>query len=159
MTNLARIHHAQKDLPQARHLYERARGLMIENVQAVQEFNDRTLRSTWKKQVRGLEDYLKALALLAKEASDSPSVISDAFVVSEQARGWVVQRAISRAMAQVKAENADQLLLMQRVEEFRQRRQDLWSQLSLLYGAPIGHGEQEGVAAIKKDLQFLKATL
>ncbi len=159
LTNLGRLYHAQKKFEHARFYYEKARQGLTQNFSTFANLSDRALRNSWKNQVRGLKTYLRALVALAEHSPKDHTVLVDAFLVAEQARGWVVQHAVARAMARTKVQNANQANLVRRIEELRRRRQDIWNQLNVFYGTTGEKVVPDRIDTLKTELQNLEGTL
>ncbi len=141
LLNLGRVEHAMEHYGPARKLYERAR-LIIQNQQGLNPgLDDDALSRIWKQDMKGLQDYALLLATLAQTSQPSleqQSAVTDGFIVTQQARGWLMQAAVANMLAQQTVERAIDRDLIKQVEELRRKRQALWTRLNQLYGLPEG---------------------
>jgi CHAT domain-containing protein/tetratricopeptide (TPR) repeat protein len=136
LNDLARLHHANGEFTKARPLYERARQIYLSMGQLNEDLDDTTLGQVAKRGVAGLQAYLLLLAMQSTSPLEPErrSAASDGFLVAEQARGWIVQAAVAKAMARRQAGGAEELHVAQQVEELRRRRQTLRVSLTTVYG-------------------------
>lgn len=162
LLDLARTKHAQGQLGAARPLYEQARRITQSQQGLNPGLDDEALGRIWKKDLKGLQDYALLLATLAAHPTpshDQRSAITDGFKVSQQARGWLMQAAVARAVAQQAVNDATSVALAKRVEELRRKRQGLWTQLSELYGLADGHRPLVDLSTIKQTLSDVQQEL
>jgi len=138
LNDLARLYHASGDLPKARALYARARSIYLSMGQLNNDLDDATLAVVVKRGIAGLRDYLNLLASMAatSKGSESRTVLTEGFVVAEQARGWMVQAAVAKAVARRQVGSGEEEELARKVEELRRQRQTLRANLAGTYGRP-----------------------
>jgi CHAT domain-containing protein/Tfp pilus assembly protein PilF len=159
LLDLARTHHAQGNLRVARGLYERARQILLTHIATNQHLDDRAQSRVWAQQLKGLYDYELLLATIAvKPSFDShpSSAIPDGFLVAEQARGWIVQAAVARAMARESLGSSGDRQLVRTLDERRRQRQALWTRLNELYSPSAEQGSAAEVDRLKKELDSLQ---
>lgn len=139
LIDLARAKHAQNQLTAAHQLYERAR-LILQSQQGLNlGLNDEALSRIWEKDLEGLNHYALLLAMIASNSLSSlerQSAIADGFLVTQQARGWLMQAMIAKVLAQQAIEGPSVAALARRVDELNRKRQGLWTRLNELYGLP-----------------------
>lgn len=161
LLDVARTKHARGVLSDARPLYERAR--LIIQVQAGKNpgLDDEALARLWKRDVKGLQDYALLLAMLAKTSANAVnhSAVSDGFTVSQQARSWLIQAAIAKALAQGQAGSPGEVALAKQLDLLRRTRQDIWSRLNELYGLPEHQRDASDLAAAKTQLAEIQQEL
>jgi CHAT domain-containing protein len=136
LLDLARTRHAQGNLRAARDLYERARRVLLTHIATNQSLDDTVQSRVWSRQLKGLYDYELLLATIAGKPeldTEPASAVSDGFLVAEQARGWIVQAAIARAMARESIVSSKERHLVRKLEEQRRRRQAIWARLNEVY--------------------------
>jgi CHAT domain-containing protein/Tfp pilus assembly protein PilF len=135
LNDLAALHHAKGELDKARPLYERARQIYLTMGQLNEDLDDATLAAVAKRGIAGLRLYLTLLGSLASTAQESVrrSAAADSFLIAEQARGWIVQSAVAKAMARRQAGSVEEQHDAQQVEELRRRRQTLRASLAATY--------------------------
>lgn len=162
LIDLARAKHAQGQLTAARPLYERARHI----IQAQQGLNpgldDEALSRIWKKDLKGLQDYALLLASIAGNPKPNPeqqSAVADGFTVTQQARGWLMQAAVAKALAQRTVGNPGDLQLAKQVEELQRKRQEMWTKLSELYGLSDAQRSAKDLATVKQLLNDVQQAL
>jgi CHAT domain-containing protein/Tfp pilus assembly protein PilF len=159
LLDLARAHHAQGNLRVARGLYERARRIFLTHISTNQNLDDTAQSRVWAQQLKGLYDYELLLVTIANKPSydtNPASAIPDSFLVAEQARGWIVQSAIARAIARESLGSSDDRQLVRTLDERRRQRQAIWNKLNELYSFSV---EQENVGEaerLKKDLEVMQ---
>ncbi len=137
LLDFARAKHAQGELPAARPLYERARRILQTQAGMNPGLDDEALSRIWKKDVKGFQDYAELLATLARTSKPSPeqqSAVADGFTVTQQARGWLMQAAVAKVLAQRETGSSADIALAKQVEELRRKRQEIWTRLNELYG-------------------------
>lgn len=156
-TNLARVLHAQGDLAGARPLYERARQIALATGQPQENLDEVGLRRRWQHEALQLLDYAKLLVGLAHDGDSSAT--QDAFLVVEQARGWVVQAAVAKAMARHQAGSPAQIQLIRHVEDVHQQRRAIWNRLSELYATPRDQQDSSEGARLKSQEQDFQRDL
>jgi CHAT domain-containing protein/Tfp pilus assembly protein PilF len=162
LMDLARAKHAQGQLTAARPLYERARHI----IQAQQGLNpgldDEALGRIWKKDLKGLQDYALLLAAIAGNPKPNPqqqSAVADGFTVTQQARGWLMQAAVAKALAQRTVGSPGGMRLAKQVEELRRKRQELWTRLNELYGLSDAQRSAQDLATVKQLLNDVQQAL
>ena len=162
LLDLARAKHAQDQLVAARPLYERARHI----IQAQQGLNpgldDEVLGRIWKKDLKGLQDYALLLAAMAGNPKPSPeqqSAVADGFTVTQQARGWLMQAAVAKVLAQRTVKSSRDAGLAKQVEELRRKRQELWTRLNELYGLSDTQRPAKDLATVKQLLSEVQQEL
>ena len=153
--DLARIEHALGQLHKARQLYERAR-LIIQSQHGLNPgLTDEALSQMWKMDRKGLQDYALLLATLTQdshESSERQSAIADGFMVTQQARGWLMQAAVANALAQQVVGSSEERSLVKQVKRLRRTRQELWTRINGLYALSEGQRSSEELAALKDRL-------
>jgi CHAT domain-containing protein/Tfp pilus assembly protein PilF len=157
--NLARAKHALGNLKGARPFYERGRSSLLANSMATQGLDEATQSRVWAGQVKGMYDYELLLADIARQPtldSNPPSALSDAFLVAEQARGWIVQSAVARAMARETLSDDSTVQLIQKLDELRRTRQALWNLLNDLYGQPTDQRNGDEASRAKDELRAVQ---
>ncbi|MBI4002260.1 MAG: tetratricopeptide repeat protein [Nitrospira defluvii] len=160
--DLARARHAQGHLSASRPLYERARQILQAQSAENAGLDDDAMSKIWKSDLKGLQDYAHMLAALARDAkqpAEQQSAISDAFVVAQEARGWLVQAAVAKSIAQRQVGSEKELGSAMQFEELRRKRQDLWARLNEIYGVPEGDRSTGEMAKLKQDLSQLQHSL
>lgn len=164
LMDLAKTKHAQGDLSGAHALYERARNNFLAQSVVNSDLDDTAQGKLWAAQATGLGDYVALLSLQAsrgKSDADALSAVKDGFLVSQQARGWTVQAAVAKSLAQhqVTADSGDATLARQ-VEDLRRTRQELWNRLTQLYNnASAGSSNVDAIRTLKLDLLHLEEQL
>lgn len=162
LLDLARAKHAQGQLTAARPLYERARRIIQSQQGLNPGLDDEALGRVWKNDLKGLQDYALLLAALASTPSfgaDQRSAIADGFAISQLARGWLMQAAVARAVAQQEVHNTSAVALAKRQEELRRKRQELWTRLSDLYGLADGKRSPTDLNSVKHALDDVQQKL
>ncbi len=160
--DLARAKHAQGKLLAAKPAYERARQILQTQSAENAGLDDAAMSKIWKNDLKGLQDYAHMLAALARDAqrpTEQQSAVRDAFVVAQQARGWLVQAAVAKSIAQRQTRSDKELGLVMEFEELRRKRQELWARLNEFYGLPEGHRSRAELAKVKEDLSHLQRSL
>ncbi len=156
VNDLARVHHRMGKLDRARSYYDQARQIYLEVGRLNQDVDDAMASQLHKRGKASLQDYALLLAHLSQaptHQSQDSSVVTDGFVVAEQARGYLVQAAVSKAMARLQARQSSDVELAKRIDELRRRRQVLWDTLHGLYGHSSLDAEQkERVASVKQEV-------
>ena len=131
--DMAKIYHAQGNFSEARQHYDLARRAYLQLTKVRGQLDDRTLSRIWARQLAGLQHFLLLLGSEISKRSketDYAEAIEESFTVAEQARGWVVQAAVAKALAGQQFQDAEKANQVRRVDELRQRRQQLWTQLN-----------------------------
>lgn len=156
VNDLARVNHRMGKLDRARSYYERAREIYLEMGRLNQDVDDAMASQLHKRGKASLQDYALLLAHLSQAQSEQagdPSVVTDGFLVAEQARGYLVQAAVSKAMARLQARQSSDVELAKRIDDLRRRRQSLWDTLHGLYGhASLDANQKDRVASVKRDV-------
>ena len=162
LLDLARVEHALGQLNTARQLYERARHI-IQSQQGLNPGLDvEALSRIWKIDRKGLQDYALLLATLSQDSQKHPeqqSAIADGFMVSQQARGWLMQAAVANALAQQAVGSPAERNLVKQVQELRHTRQKLWTRLNGLYALPEDQQPSEELTTLKSRLREVQETL
>ena len=162
LLDLARAKHAQGELVAARPLYERARRIIQSQQGLNPGLDDEALGRVWKQDLKGLQDYALLLAALASTPgsnADRQSAIADGFAVSQLARGWLMQAAVARAVAQQAVNNTSVVALAKRQEVLRRKRQELWTRLSDSYGFADGKRSPTDLDTVKHALDDVQQEL
>lgn len=161
LNDLARLHHMRGEVAKARPLYERARKIYLTMGQLNEALDDATLAKVAQRGISGLRDYLGLLATIASNYRDRDqrSAVDDGFLVAEQARGWIVQAAVAKAMARRQAGTSDEIRLASKVEELRQHRQALWISLNQVYSQPLGKQKTDERTTLQGQLQQVQREL
>ncbi len=131
--DMAKIYHAQGNFSEARRHYDLARRAYLQLTKVRGQLDDRTLSRIWTRQLAGLQHFLLLLGSEISKRSkrmDYAGEIEESFTVAEQARGWVVQAAVAKALAGQQFQDAEEAKQVGHVDELRQRRQQLWTQLN-----------------------------
>lgn len=162
LLDLARAKHAGGQLNAARPLYERAR-LILQSQQGLNPgLDDEALSRIWKKDLKGLQDYALLLSAIAgnpKPSAEQQSAVADGFTVTQQARGWLMQAAVAKALAQRAVGSPEDVKLAKQVEELRRKRQELWTRLNGLYGLSETQRDASDLATVKSHLQETQQAL
>ena len=162
LLDLARAKHAQGQFSTARPLYERARGIIQSQLGLNPGLPDEALGLIWKKDLKGLQDYALLLATMAGNLDSGPeqrSAIADGFVISQQARGWLMQAAIARVLAQQAVGDPSVAALAKRVDALNRKRQGLWTRLNELYGLTDAQRPAEELTLAKQQLSEVQEEL
>ncbi len=161
LLDVARTKHARGALSDARPLYERARLIIQAQAGKNPGLDDEALARLWKRDVKGLQDYALLLAMLARTSAnaDNHSAVSDGFTVSQQARSWLIQAAIAKALAQGQAGSPGEVALAKQLDRLRRTRQDIWSRLNELYGLPEPQRNASDLAAARTQLADIQQEL
>lgn len=162
LLELARVKHAQSHLRAARQLYEGARHILQSQQGLNPGLNDETLSRIWKKDLKGFQDYALLLATLAGHTSpdqDSQSAITDGFLVTQQARGWLMQATVAKVLAQHAVGDPSVATLAKRVDELNRKRQGLWTHLNELYGLTDDQRPAEELTRVKQQLSEVQEEL
>lgn len=162
LLDLARAKHALGKLSEARPLYETARRIIRAQSGKNPGLDDEALSRIWKRDLKGLQDYAVLLAMLArssKEDAEQQSAVAEGFAVTQEARGWLIQSAIARSLAQRDAGSAPETALARRVEELKRFRQDTWNRMNDLYALPEQQRDAKDMAAVKERLQQVQIEL
>lgn len=160
--DLARAKHAQGHLVASRPLYERARQILQAQSAENTGLEDEALSKIWKSDLRGLQDYAHMLAALArdtKQPAEQQLTVSAAFVVAQEARGWLVQAAVAKSLAQRQTQSEKALGVALRFEELRRKRVELWARLNEIYGIPERDRSPDDLDKLKQDLSQLQHLL
>lgn len=159
LNELARVKHRQGQLANARPYYERARKIYLAASRLNQNLDDVTFSRLHQQGISSLQDYALLLAQLSQQDQDL-STVTDGFLVAEQARGWLVQAAVAKAMARRHARQTVDVELAKHIDDLRRRRQELWGTLHALYGQPSqGPSHLEKLPTVKTELQELQQAL
>jgi CHAT domain-containing protein/Tfp pilus assembly protein PilF len=160
--DVARVFHAQGNFPEARTQYERARKILLSHATLNATLDAASQSRLLGTQLKGLYDYELLLAtIVGKPSQDSPHkpAMHDAFVVAEQARSWVVQTAVARAMARQSLVDQGQQRAVRKVDDLRRRREALWNELTELYSASPDDRQYEEIQKTKMDLDSTQREL
>ncbi len=160
--DLARAKHAQGHLVASRPLYERARQILQAQSAENAGLDDEAMSKIWKSDLKGLQDYAHMLAALTrdtKQPAEQQSAVSDAFVVAQEARGWLVQAAVAQSIAQRQGVSEKTLGVAMRFEELRRKRLELWTRLNEVYGVPERDRSAGELDKLKQDLSQLQYSL
>lgn len=162
LIDLARAKHALGNRRGARETYERGRQIL----QSQQGLNlglpDEALSLIWKKDLKGLQDYALLLADLAVDATAGPeqrTAVTDGFLVSQQARGWLMQAAVARVLAQQATGDSSTASLAKRLDDLSRTRQDLWAQLNGLYALAETQRSPQELASAQQALSTVQHEL
>ncbi len=158
--DLARGLHAQGELNAARRHYERARQITLLHVSANQNLDENVQGRVWAQQLKGLSDYELLLTTIAtRPALDTtpPTAIADSFLVAEQARSWIVQAAVARAIARQSLEGDANRGVVRALDNLRRQRQALWTKLSELYAQSPDRRNSAELDHTKKQLDDVQA--
>jgi CHAT domain-containing protein/Tfp pilus assembly protein PilF len=162
LLDLARAKHAGGQLIAARPLYERARSILQSQQGLNPGLDDEALSRIWKKDLKGLQDYALLLATLAGNPKTGPeqrAAVADGFTVTQQARGWLMQAAVAKALAQRAVGSPEDVRLAKQVEELRRKRQELWTRLNELYGLSEAQRSPQDLATVKQLLSDVQQEL
>ncbi len=162
LLDLARAKHAQGQFTTARPLYDRAREILQSQQGINPGLSDEALGMIWKKDLKGLQDYALLLATMANSRDASPeqhSAITNGFLVTQQARGWLMQAAVARVLAQRAVGDSSTAALATRVDDLRRKRQTLWTRLNELYGLTDAQRPSEELSTVKHALNTVQQDL
>lgn len=160
LLDLARAKHAQGQLLAAKPLYERARRIIQSQQGLNPGLDDEALARVWKKDLNGLQDYALLIAALASNPGpNQQSAIADSFAISQQARGWLMQAAVARAVANQAVGDNSLVALASQIDGFRRKRQELWVRLSDLYSLADGQRSSADLETIKQALNDVQRDL
>jgi hypothetical protein len=107
--------------------------------------DDAALSKVLGKHLKGLQGYMLLLMTIIHHGhldTTPPSAMADSFLVAEQARSWLVQAAVARAMARRAAAGTGEDRLAREVEDLRRRRQTLWMRLNESHGRLRSNGRK-----------------
>lgn len=159
LNELARVKHRQGQLANARPHYERARQIYLAVSRLNQDLDDATFSRLHQQGITSLQDYALLLAQLSRQNNER-SIVTDGFLVAEQARGWLVQAAVAKAMARKHASQSVDVELVQHIDDLKRRRQELWETLHALYGQPSQDPSlRENVSSNKIEAQKIEHDL
>lgn len=163
LNELARVKHHQGQLAEARPHYERARKILLTVSRLNQDLDDVTFSRLHQQGLASLQDYALLLAQLSQQGAENPKALStmlDGFLVAEQARGWLVQAAVAKAMARKQARHSSDAKLAKAIDDLRRRRQKLWGTLHSLYGQTTQETfHSEKVRSLKREAQEVQQAL
>ena len=163
LNELARVKHRQGQLAGARPHYERARRIYQTVSRLNKDLDDVTFSRLHRQGIASLQDYALLLAQLSQQGAENTkdsSTVTDGFLVAEQARGWLVQAAVAKAMARKQARHSSDVELAKHIDDLRRRRQKLWGTLHVLYGqASQNSSHLEKISAVKKEVQEVQQSL
>ena len=162
LLDLARAKHAQGQLATARPLYERARHIIQTQQGLNPGLDDEALSRIWKTDLKGLQDYALLLAAMARDSKpglEQQSAVADGFTVTQQARGWLMQAAVAKALAQRAVGSSGDVTLAKQVEELQRKRQELWTRLNELYGLSDAQRSAKDLATVKQRLSDVQQEL
>ncbi|MGD9850872.1 MAG: tetratricopeptide repeat protein [Nitrospirales bacterium] len=159
LNELARVKHRQGQLGQARPHYERARQIYLAVSRLNKDLDDATFSRLHQQGISSLQDYALLLAQLSRQ-DHARSIVTDGFLVAEQARGWLVQAAVAKAMARRHARQSADVELAKHIDDLRRRRQELWGTLHALYGQPsLDASRREKLSSVKSEAQKIQQDL
>jgi CHAT domain-containing protein/Tfp pilus assembly protein PilF len=159
LNELARVKHRQGQLANARPHYERARQIYVAVSRLNQDLDDVTFSRLHQQGIASLQDYALLLAQLSRQNPEL-STVTDGFLVAEQARGWLVQAAVAKAMARKHAHRSTDVELAKHIDDLRRRRQELWGTLHAWYGQPSQDSSHlQKLSAIKTEVQEVQQDL
>lgn len=159
---LARTRHRIGKLPESKLLYERGRRIYLMFNRLNQHLDESSFRNLHQQGMAGLRDYALLLAHMAQQASEpeiQQSLVQDSFLVAEQARGWVVQSAVAKALARKQIQQQEEGELVKTVETLRRRREKIWSALHTLYAQPSTSYNPQSIQDLKQDIQDVQSRL
>ncbi len=162
LLDLARVEHALGHFTIARSLYERARRIIQSQQGLNPGLDDKALSRIWKIDMKGLQDYALLLATQAHDSqknSEQRSAIAEGFLVSQQARGWLMQAAVANVLVQREVGTATERSLVKLVKGLRRNREELWTHLNGLYGLPDKQRSAEELAVLKHQLAEVQGAL
>jgi CHAT domain-containing protein len=163
LNELARVKHRQGQLAKARPHYERARQIYQTVSRLNKNLDDVTFSRLHQQGIASLQDYALLLAQVTqkeKATKNATSAVTDGFLVAEQARGWLVQAAVAKAMARKQARHSSDVELAKTIDDLRRRRQELWGTLHKLYGQPNQHtSHSKKIKALKMEVQEVNQAL
>ncbi len=162
LLDLARAKHAQGELSRARTLYDRARQILEDQGTLHAGLDEQALNRIWKTDMKGLQDYAELLATLARSSKDEGerlAAVTSGFTITQQARGWLMQAAVARALAQREVDTPSGLTLAKQVEDLRRRRQAIWTQLNALYALPESQRDASDLDRVKRALKQVQQLL
>ena len=160
LNDLARALHAQGNLTAARPLYERARQIYLAMGHLNENLDDEALSHVWRLGLKGLHDYASLLAGIAQHSATDRNSVSakhDAFIVAEQSRIGVAHVALARAAARVSTGDPATAELARRMQDLRNRRQEINSILITEYSKAVGErdvNEIEKLRALSRQLEL-----
>ncbi len=143
--------------------YERARQIYLEVGRLNQDMDDAMASRLHRRGKVSLQDYSLLLAHLSQQKDmrkTDPTLVTDGFLVAEQARGYLVQAAVSKAMARLRARRSSDVDLVKRIDDLRRRRQTFWDTLHGLYGhSSLDVEQKEHVALVKQEVLAIEQEL
>ncbi|MDR4496195.1 MAG: CHAT domain-containing tetratricopeptide repeat protein [Nitrospirales bacterium] len=159
LNELARVKHRQGQLANARPHYERARQIYLAVSRLNQDLDDVTFSRLHQQGISSLQDYALLLAQLSQQDKER-SIVTDGFLVAEQARGWLVQAAVAKAMARKHARQSVDVELAKHIDDLRRRHQELWGTLHALYGQPSQDPSvREELSTVKTEVRNIQQDL
>lgn len=159
--DLARGLHAQGKLKASRTQYERARHITLSHIFSNQNLDETTQTRVWAQQLKGLYDYEFLLATLVNKPSldtTPPTAIADSFLVAEQARGWMIQASVARAMAR-QSLVGDTPQLVRKLDNLRRQRQAVWTKLTELYSLSVEQRNETELVNVQRELEIVQAAI
>ena len=163
LNEAARVKHRQSKLIQARPYYEEARQIYVAGSRVNQDLDDVTFNRFHQQGIASLQDYALLLAQLFQHhpgSSEASAAARDGFLVAEQARGWLVQAAVAKAMARKHASQSSDVELAKQLDDLRRRRQQLWETLHVFYGeSSPSTSHVQKINAVKTEVQTVQAAL
>ncbi len=162
LNNLAHTLAGRQKFASARPLYERARLIQLDLARANADLDDEALRGLLGKGNRALRRYADLLAAIARDPTLDPSMGRaelEAFVVVEQARGGAAQAALARSGARAAAGDPETAHLARRVQDLRNRRQELDKRLAAAYGKSSAEQNAERLKSLQETAQQLDRDL
>ena len=163
LNEAARVQHRQGELLKARPYYEEARQIYVAGSRVNQDLDDVTFSRIHQQGIASLQDYALLLAQLSQhhpETLEAATAMREGFLVAEQARGWLVQAAVAKAMARKHAQQSGDVELAKQLDDLRRRRQKLWGALHTLYGKSSREASlAQKINAVKKEAQEVQLDL
>ncbi len=162
LADLGQFRASRGDLLGARTLYEKARQIHLAVGRMNDDLDEASLRGLWRSGAQALREYAGVLAAISrtpKHEREGPSAREMGFTVAEQARSWIVQAALAKAVARTGASGAGASQLARQVQDLRQRRQSLWKTLDSAYGKPTDQREPGTLEQLQQDLDTTQTAL
>ena len=162
LTDLGQFRAARGNVAAARDLYERARQIHLAVGRMNDDLDEASHHGLWRQGAQTLRDYAAILATLSRSSSndrEARAARDMGFTVAEQARSWIVQAALAKAVARAGAVDPASAHVAQQVQDLRQRRQRLWKALDTLYGKPSDQRNPGAVEQLQQDLDATQSAL
>lgn len=162
LSDLGQFRAARGELAAARDLYERARQIHLAVGRLNDDLDEISLRGLWRQGTQTLRDYAAVLATLSRSPKSTREALSAqemGFMVAEQARSWIVQAALAKAIARAGTVDPTAAHVARQVQDLRQRRHSLWKALDALYGKPIDQRDPGAIAQLQQDMDATQSAL